>query len=133
MKMYKIVTVYGKTYWARTQADAKLVSKRVGAEWDQIDVPTDHAGLCDFLNQQVGSVAKQDEPAAPTVEPVAASSLADIERKFEPAKSKSEERFERSLSIDEILEEADYHQASSIQYRATQRMVDIKVRENTHE
>jgi hypothetical protein len=131
MKMYKITTVYGKTYWARTQADAKTISKRVGSKWDQIDVPTDHAGLCDFLNQQVGSVVKQDEPAAPAVEPVTAVVSADIERKFAPAKSESEERFERSLSIDEILEEADYHQASSIQYRATQRMVDIKVKENT--
>jgi len=128
MKMYKITTVYGKTYWARTQADAKTISKRVGSKWDQIDVPTDHAGLCDFLNQQVG---KQDEPAAPAVEPVAAVVSADIERKFAPAKSESEERIERSFLIDEILEEADYHQASSIQYRATQRMVDIKVRENT--
>lgn len=131
MKMYKITTSYGKTYWARTQADAKVISNRVGAKWDQLDVPTDHAGLCNFLNQLVGSVAKQDVPAEPTVEPMAASTSADIERKFASAKTKSDERFERSLSIDEILEEADYHQASSIQYRATQRMVDIKVKENT--
>ena len=86
MKMYRITTSFGKVYWARTQADAKTIAKRVGSEPVQTNVPTDHVGLCDFLN----SLHDSGPTSAPPVEtssppPPSGSALLDAGRTVDEA------------------------------------------------
>lgn len=54
MRLYRLI-VAGRPRYVGTQADARAMKRDTGAAWTEIDVPTDKAGLLDFL----------DAPAAP--------------------------------------------------------------------
>jgi len=62
MRLY--VTPSGS--WAGTQADARALAKSEGADWKEVDVPTDKPGLLTFLNEnKVGA-----KPAPPELQAV---------------------------------------------------------------
>lgn len=55
--------------WAGTQAEAKAVAKEFGGKWVETDVPTDKAGLLEFLNREAAvareTAALNEQLAAP--------------------------------------------------------------------
>jgi hypothetical protein len=52
--------------WAGTQADAKVIAKRVGQPFKEVDVPTDKPNLLEFLNlHHVGAPAPEPVEAPP--------------------------------------------------------------------
>lgn len=52
MRLYR--TTIGQ--WAGTQSDARLFKATHGVDFEQVDVPTDKAGLLEFLNRhEVGA------------------------------------------------------------------------------
>lgn len=44
---------------AGTQADAKAMARERGTSWEQHDVPTDKAGLMDYVNQLMADVSAE--------------------------------------------------------------------------
>lgn len=53
-----------------TQVDAKRLARERGTDWEQVDVPTDKAGLMDYINQLKADVhaemhGKANELSAP--------------------------------------------------------------------
>lgn len=84
MKLYSIGAA---RRWARTQDEAKRISKELGENFVVVDVPTDHAGLAVFLdglaqNMERRGVAMYDEEHPVAV--IAAQTLEDIEGPLVP-------------------------------------------------
>lgn len=67
MRFYRI-TVRGRARYAGTQVDACAMKRETGADWSEVEVPTDKAGLLAFLNENaLGPLAPIDPPSAPPV------------------------------------------------------------------
>lgn len=91
MKLYRIAN----GQWAGTQAEARQMAKRDRTTWEQAEVPTDKAGLLDFLNQPRGRDVS--EPTQP-----------EIDLQVKAAASQQAERVQRSIDIDEEIGRADF-------------------------
>jgi hypothetical protein len=50
MRLYLVTDGHGSD-WEGTQDDAKRKAREYAAKWDQVEVPTDKAGLLNFLNE----------------------------------------------------------------------------------
>jgi hypothetical protein len=62
-----------------TQAEARTAARERKCTWAQVDVPTDKAGLMDYINQLKASAG---DPAEQSTEPVGWQSLEQLDAKF---------------------------------------------------
>lgn len=109
MKLYK--TPDGQFHG--TQADARKVDR----DFQQVEVPTDKAGLIAYLN---GQSQRTIEPQPlPTQEQVFVSTPAR-----ETPVEKRMRLFETMLQVEEYIQGADYDEARRIQSLAIERLVE---------
>lgn len=100
----KIYSIGAGRRWARTQEDAKRLSRELGVSFAAVDVPTDHAGLTLFLD----SLARGNEPEDELVDDgdspgaVAAQTLLDIDGPLQP--QPKEDYVERTVGIIGMVE-----------------------------
>jgi len=73
MRLYRTSKLHGGDVWTGTQADAKRAGKEHASGWEEVEVPTDKAGLMEFLN---GLVAVY--PPLLVVEPTPVDAFPDI-------------------------------------------------------
>ena len=83
MRAYLIPKAAPGQRYARTKDDAKVVSRAVGGTWELVEVPTDQAGLLDFLNELEQSSSTQggerDQP-----DPAGGAPIGPFERENSP-------------------------------------------------
>ena len=114
MKLY----VDSTGHWAGTKADAKRDAALTGAEWDAREVPTDKAGLIEWLNDHWA-----DRPADQTV--VAQTEAAETIRAA--ADGIDEERrakFDHNIRIEDEIANASFADAIRLAEHANSRVVE---------
>lgn len=85
-------------FLAGTQADARREAKAAGAKWEQVDVPTDKAGLLAFVNDLFKQAAPQmplgapQEPAERSEPAPGSMSQGQVDALFAPAPAREARR-----------------------------------------
>lgn len=94
----KIYSIGAGRRWARTQEEAKRLAKDLGVNFAAVDVPTDHAGLAQFLD----SLARGNEPEDELVDdgdgPNYAQRSADMVRYIERSIADTEKAAAQTLA-----------------------------------
>lgn len=116
MKLYLIPTT---GQWLGTQADAARGARDAGCKFEQIDVPTDKAGLMEFLTMHaVGQLAELPDRGGDIERPVPAAPSPAIE-------ARDARHPLATMAIEDWCEAAQPHQLGTVMRAASLRLQQI--------
>jgi hypothetical protein len=98
--------------WAGTQAEARNACQdegQPGAAWKEIDVPTDKAGLLEWLNQNAGPAAVEARRAESELDKIRERGA--VAASHPPAKDWIGERHKHDVDVEQAIHAADLPRA----------------------